>query len=196
MRAFSYGQVKPVKTKGSRRRVTLPARAAAALELVPRRLDTRLVFPGSRGAHIDLRNWRKREWKPALEAAGRPRERRPYDLRHSFAAWGARRRDPRLRRRPIHGHERADAGSHVRPPRGRTRRPSQCRGSTCTRQRLSSAAAPRHRLFQIERAPCFAGSSSEAGSAPAECSSSAASRSSWRPGASACSRSSCTCEAG
>jgi integrase len=86
-RAFSYGQVKPVKTKGSRRRVPLPARAAAALELVPRRLDTRLVFPGSRGAHIDLRNWRKREWKPAIEAAGLPRERRPYDLRHSFAAW-------------------------------------------------------------------------------------------------------------
>ena len=88
-RAFSYGQVKPVKTKGSRRRVPLPARAAAALELVPRRLDTRLVFPGSRGAHIDLRNWRKREWKPALEAAGLPRQRRPYDLRHSFAAWGS-----------------------------------------------------------------------------------------------------------
>ena len=57
------------------------------LELVPRRLDTRLVFPGSRGAHVDLRNWRKREWKPALEAAGLPRERRPYDLRHSFASW-------------------------------------------------------------------------------------------------------------
>ena len=86
-RAFSYGQVKAVKTKGSRRRVPLPARAAAALELVPRRLDRRLVFPGPRGAHIDLRNWRKREWKPALEAAGLPTTRRPYDLRHSYAAW-------------------------------------------------------------------------------------------------------------
>ena len=87
VRAFSYGQVKAVKTKGSRRHVPLPARAAAALEFVARRLDTRLVFPGSRGAHIDLRNWRKREWKPALEAAGLPRERRPYDLRHSYASW-------------------------------------------------------------------------------------------------------------
>ena len=83
-RAFSYGQVKPLKTKGSRRRVPLLARAAEVLEHVPRRLDTRLVFPRSRGAHIDLRNWRKREWKPALEAAGLPRERRPYDLRHTF----------------------------------------------------------------------------------------------------------------
>ena len=86
-RAFSYGQVKPLKTQGSRRRVPLPARAAEVLEQIPRRLDTRLVFPGSRGAHIDLRNWRKREWKPALEAAGLPRARRPYDLRHSFASW-------------------------------------------------------------------------------------------------------------
>lgn len=86
-RAFSYGVVKAVKTKGSRRRVPLPTRAAAALELVPRRLDTRLVFPGPRGAHIDLRNWRKREWKPALEAAGLPKSRRPYDLRHSYASW-------------------------------------------------------------------------------------------------------------
>lgn len=91
-RAFSYGQVKPLKTKGSRRRVPLPARAAEVLEHVPRRLDTRLVFPRSRGAHIDLRNWRKREWKPALEAAGLPRERRPYDLRHSFASWARHRR--------------------------------------------------------------------------------------------------------
>lgn len=86
-RAFSYGVLKAPKTKGSRRRVPLPARAASALETLPRRLDTRLVFYGPRGAHIDLRNWRKREWKPALEAAGLARERRPYDLRHSYAAW-------------------------------------------------------------------------------------------------------------
>jgi integrase len=86
-RAFSYGQVKAPKTKGSRRRVPLDARAANALANVPRRLDSRLVFPGSRGAHIDLRNWRKREWKPALEAAGLPAPHRPYDLRHSYASW-------------------------------------------------------------------------------------------------------------
>ena len=86
-RAFSYGQVKPVKTKGSRPRVPLPARAAAALGLVPPQAHTRLVFPGQLGAHVDLRNWRKREWKPALEAAGLPTSRRLYDLRHSFASW-------------------------------------------------------------------------------------------------------------
>jgi integrase len=97
-RAFSYGQLKAPKTKGSRRRVPLPARATEALETLPRRLDSRLVFPGPRGAHIDLRNWRKREWQPALEAAGlwtRPPKGqpavvpcpRPYDLRHSYASW-------------------------------------------------------------------------------------------------------------
>jgi integrase len=34
-----------------------------------------------------LRNWRNPEWKPALEAAGLARERRPYDLRHSGISW-------------------------------------------------------------------------------------------------------------
>lgn len=86
-RAFSYGQVKTPKTKGSRRRVPLDARASEALVELPRSLTTRLVFPGPRGAHIDLRNWRKREWKPALESAGLPKSRRPYDLRHSYATW-------------------------------------------------------------------------------------------------------------
>jgi integrase len=86
-RAFSYGQVKAPKTKGSRRRVPLPARASEALESVPRTLHTRLVFPGPRGAYVDLRNWRRREWKPGLEAAGLPTTRRPYDLRHSYASW-------------------------------------------------------------------------------------------------------------
>jgi integrase len=86
-RAFSYGSVKTPKTKASRRRVPIGARALEALAVVPRRLDSRLAFPGPRGAHVDLRNWRRREWKPALEAAGLPRERRPYDLRHSYASW-------------------------------------------------------------------------------------------------------------
>jgi len=96
-RAFSYGQVKAPKTKGSRRRVPIPARAKAAFEQVPRRLDTRLVSYGPRGAHIDARNWRKREWQPACESAGlwtRPAKGktgascpRPYDLRHSYISW-------------------------------------------------------------------------------------------------------------
>jgi integrase len=48
-RAYSYGVVKSPKTKGSRRRVPLPARASGALEALPRRLDTRLVSTGPVG---------------------------------------------------------------------------------------------------------------------------------------------------
>jgi integrase len=43
------------------------------------------VFPGSRGAHVNLRNFRRREWKPALEAASGPAW-RIYDLRSTFAS--------------------------------------------------------------------------------------------------------------
>ena len=35
---------------------------------------------------IDLKNFRRAQWKPALEAAGLP-SRRIYDMRHSFATW-------------------------------------------------------------------------------------------------------------
>ena len=55
--------------------------AIAALDELPRRLDTRLLFPAAGGAHVDLDNWRRREWKPALEAAGVD-HRHIYDHRH------------------------------------------------------------------------------------------------------------------
>jgi integrase len=53
---------------------------------VPRRLDVRLVFPGHRGGVIDLKHFRRGQWKPALDAAGIA-PRRIYDMRHSFATW-------------------------------------------------------------------------------------------------------------
>jgi integrase len=95
-RTFSRGRLKAYgKTERSRRRVPLSTRALDALDAVPRRLNSQLVFPapggGNRvraghGRYLDLHNWRAREWLPALDAAGLPR-RRIYDLRHSFATW-------------------------------------------------------------------------------------------------------------
>jgi integrase len=72
------------KTVRSRRRVALTDRAFEAIEALPPRLDTPLLFPGSRGSWIRLDNWRTRVWYPALEAAG-VRKRGPYHLRHTFA---------------------------------------------------------------------------------------------------------------
>ncbi len=86
-RTCAYGVTKSYgKTARSRRRVPLTTRALEALDATPRRLDVRLVFPGMRGGLLDLKNFRRSQWKPALDAAGIP-HRRIYDMRHSFATW-------------------------------------------------------------------------------------------------------------
>jgi integrase len=84
-RVVAGGRVKEPKTERSRRRVPLTARANAALGSLPRRIDTRRVFPSPRGGSIDMHNFARRDWHPALEAAGLP-QRRVYDLRHTFAS--------------------------------------------------------------------------------------------------------------
>lgn len=84
-RRYADGLLTPYpKTKRSRRRVPLAARALAAYEALPPRLDTPLVFPAPKGGYIGLDSWRTREWYPALGAAGIDR-RGPYHLRHTFA---------------------------------------------------------------------------------------------------------------
>ncbi len=60
-RTVVAGVLKPYgKTDRSLRAVPLPARAAAALDGLPARLDSRQLFPGARGGPVGLEDWRRR----------------------------------------------------------------------------------------------------------------------------------------
>jgi integrase len=78
--------VRGTKTQRSRREVPLTSAALAALDSLPARIDTVYVFGGPNGGPFDLANFRRREWRPAIESAGVTKPARVYDLRSTFAS--------------------------------------------------------------------------------------------------------------
>ncbi len=89
-RAYRNGRIKCPKTDASLRAVPLQQVALEALDALPRRNGSTLVFPAPRGGYLDLHNFRYRDWKPAQRELGIDPIRRIYDLRHSFATFALR----------------------------------------------------------------------------------------------------------
>ena len=91
LRTVSDGEVVELgKNSRSRRQVPLSERALAALDALPPRLDTPLLFPAPQGGLLNLDNFRRREWAPAIEASRIAEPARIYDLRATFASTAIR----------------------------------------------------------------------------------------------------------
>jgi integrase len=89
-RAYRNGRIKCPKTATSYRAVPLQTIALHALDSLPRRTGSALIFPAPRGGYLDLHNFRYRDWKPAQRQLGIDPIRRVYDLRHTFAMFALR----------------------------------------------------------------------------------------------------------
>src|SRR5581483_5477947 len=89
-RVFTQGRLKPcMKSDRQRRRVPLRAKVLEALDAMPTRIDTPILFPAADGGRIRHATFRLRHWTPALRAAGLD-HRGVYAARHTFAAWAIR----------------------------------------------------------------------------------------------------------
>ena len=89
-RAYANERIKHPKTRLSGRAVALQAIALEALDWLRPLPESTLLFPSSRGAYVDFRNFTRRHWKPAQRAVGIEPPRDLYDLRHTYATFALR----------------------------------------------------------------------------------------------------------
>jgi integrase len=76
--------VRGTKTLRSRREVPLTAAALAGLDSAMPRLDSPYWFAAKRGGPFDVENFRRRDWRDAIDTAGVTKPARMYDLRSTF----------------------------------------------------------------------------------------------------------------
>lgn len=89
-RVYTQGRLKPCKKSDlQRRRVPLRAKVLEALDAMPRRLDSQVLFPAHDGGYVRHNTFRLRHWTPALRAGG-IEHRSVYTTRHTFASWSIR----------------------------------------------------------------------------------------------------------
>lgn len=84
-KSWSYAKLKRTKTEKARGVEVCAPLAEDLAAYRPARPDRgALVIPNADGSHLEINNWRNREWAKATEKAGITAT--PYDLRHSFGS--------------------------------------------------------------------------------------------------------------